>query len=219
MKFKHFLRGLGIGIIFASIISITAFQASDMNKISDKEVIERAKELGMVEKQESVQDTLKKEPATEGTKEKVTTETVANQDTTTKDESQTKKKTTKDNTSEQKTTEEKTTKEKTTEEKTTEQMTTKATTQESTTQKSTTEKSTTQEKKPEKKTVQITIRGGMSSYPVCQMLQELGMVKDAAEFDDYLVKNGYANRISVGTHTLTIGMSFEEIAIAISDPK
>ncbi len=214
MKFKYFLRGLGVGIIFASIISITAFQASDMNKISDKEVIERAKELGMVEKQESVQDTLKKEPATEGTKEKVTTQTVANQDTTTKDESQTKKKTTKDNTSEQKTTEEKTTKEKTTE-----QVTTQATTQESTTQKSTTEKSTTQEKKPEKKTVQITIRGGMSSYPVCQMLQELGMVKDAAEFDDYLVKNGYANRISVGTHTLTIGMSFEEIAIAISDPK
>ncbi len=214
MKFKYFLRGLGVGIIFASIISITAFQASDMNKISDKEVIEKAKELGMVEKQESVQDTLKKEPATEGTKEKVTTQTVANQDTTTKDESQTKKKTTKDNTSEQKTTEEKTTKEKTTE-----QVTTQATTQESTTQKSTTEKSTTQEKKPEKKTVQITIRGGMSSYPVCQMLQELGMVKDAAEFDDYLVKNGYANRISVGTHTLTIGMSFEEIAIAISDPK
>ena len=44
------------------------------------------------------------------------------------------------------------------------------------------------------------------------------MIKDATDFDNYLIKNGYANRIRVGTHTLTIGMTYEEIAIAISDP-
>ncbi len=215
MKFKYFLRGLGVGIIFASIISITAFQSSDMNKISDKEVIERAKELGMVEKQESVQDALKHDSKQEDTQEKVTTEKATEQTTIKKEKQETYKK---DNQSTEEKSESNSADKKTTEKKTTEKKTTE-TTKEATTQKTTTEKATTQEQKTEKRTVQITIKGGMSSYPVCQMLQDLGMIKDATEFDDYLIKNGYANRISVGTHTLTIGMSFEEIAIAISDPQ
>ncbi|MBO5087194.1 MAG: hypothetical protein J6C01_00840, partial [Lachnospiraceae bacterium] len=118
--------------------------------------------------------------------------------------------------SEENTTKEKMTQEKTTEEKSTEKKTTeKKTTEEKTTEKNTTEQSTTEVKN---KTVTITIKGGSTSFPVCQKLQELGVIKDATDFDNYLIKNGYANRIRVGTHTLTIGMSYEEIAIAISDP-
>ena len=198
MRFKYFLRGLGVGIIFASVICIVAFQSADSRKISDKEVIERAKELGMVEKQDSVKDMF----ATDKTKEKEKTtehQTIDEQ----KNESTTKKKASEEKKTKN-TTETKTSKEKSTE---------------VATEKKTTEEKTTEAMTEKKTTVTITIKGGMSSYPVCQMLQEQGLIKDASEFDNYLIKNGYANRISVGTHTLKIGMTYEEIAIAISDPQ
>ena len=203
MKFKYFLRGLGVGIIFASVICIVAFQSADSRNISDKEVIERAKELGMVEKQDSVKDMF----ATDETKEK---------EKTTEHQTIEEKKT--ESTTKKKVSEEKKTK-ATTEKKTTEEKTTEEKTTEATTEKKTTEEKTTETMTEKKTTVTITIKGGMSSYPVCQMLQEQGLIKDASDFDNYLIKNGYANRISVGTHTLKIGMTYEEIAIAISDPQ
>lgn len=204
MKFKYFLRGLGVGIIFASIICIVAFQSADSRQLSDKEVIERAKELGMVEKEDSAKDMFaSKKPQTEekSTEEKQSTQGKATEDST-----------------EKKTTEEKTT-ETSTENQTKEKKTTEEKITEASTEKKTTEERTTEATTEKKTTVTITIKGGMSSYPVCQMLQELGVIKDATDFDNYLIKNGYANRISVGTHTLRIGMSYEEIAVAISDPR
>ena len=185
MKFKYFLRGLGTGIIFTAVVCLIAFQGSGTKNISNKEVIERAKELGMVEKEESVEDMFSSEQTGKETKEI--------------------------------TTEKKTTEEKTTEEKTTEAKTTESTTEES----QITDRETTEQTTEDNigKTVTITIKGGATSYPVCQELQELGLIEDATDFDNYLIKNGYANRISVGTHTLKIGMSYEEIAIAISDPR
>ncbi len=211
MKFKYFLRGLGTGIIFTSIICLMAFQNGDSRNISDKEIIERAKELGLVEKKETVKDVFASEKSSEEmTEKKMTEEQKESEENTTK-EKMSKEKTTEEKATEETITEEKTTEEKSTEKKTTE----KKTTEEKTTEKNTTEQSTTEVKD---KTVTITIKGGSTSFPVCQKLQELGVIKDATDFDNYLIKNGYANRIRVGTHTLTIGMSYEEIAIAISDP-
>ncbi len=215
MKFKYFLRGLGTGIIFTSIICLMAFQNGDSRNLSDKEIIERAKELGLVKKKETVKDVFASEKSSEEQTEKKMTKEKTTEEKTT-EEKTTEEKTTEEITTEEKTAEEKTTEEKTTEEKTTEEKTSeKKTTEEKTTEKNTTEQSTTEVKN---KTVNITIKGGSTSFPVCQKLQELGVIKDATDFDNYLIKNGYANRIRVGTHTLTIGMSYEEIAIAISDP-
>ncbi len=203
MKFKYFLRGLGTGIIFTTIICLVAFQGADNKTITDKEVIEKAKTLGMVEKEESVKDMLaqKKDTSSEVSetpKETSTTEAVSEENPTREETTEEKleKKDTKKTSTEKKTTEEKTTEEKTTEKKTTEQ---------SANQKG--------------EMVTITIKGGSTSFPICQELQKLGMIQDATDFDNYLIKNGYANRISVGTHTLTIGMSYKEIAVAISDPQ
>lgn len=219
MKFKYFLRGLGTGIIFTSIICLVAFQNAEVGNISDKEVIERAKELGLVENKESVKDTFASEKAKDDktvsekqTKGTEVTEAQSSEASVPKTEL-TEKQTTEKNTTE-KQTEEKQTEEKQTEEKTTEEKIT----EKSTVEKGTTEQATT-ENITENKTVTITIKGGSTSYPVCQKLQELGVIQDATDFDNYLIKNGYANRIRVGTHTLTIGMSYEEIAIAISDPR
>lgn len=66
---------------------------------------------------------------------------------------------------------------------------------------------------------ELVVNSGTSSYPVCQQLESFGLIDNAEEFDNYLIENGYANRISVGTHILRKGMTKEEIAIAISDKK
>lgn len=47
MRFKYYLRGAGIGILFATIIMMVAFHSHGSN-ISDDEVVQRAGELGMV---------------------------------------------------------------------------------------------------------------------------------------------------------------------------
>ena len=51
MKLKYYLRGLGIGIILTTIILSIAF--SDRN-LTDEQIIEKAKSLGMVMKEESI---------------------------------------------------------------------------------------------------------------------------------------------------------------------
>lgn len=47
MRFKYYLRGAGIGILFATIIMMVAFHSRGSN-ISDDEVVQRAGKLGMV---------------------------------------------------------------------------------------------------------------------------------------------------------------------------
>ena len=205
LKFKYFLRGLGTGIIFATLVCFVAFNTSGSKEISDKEVIERARKLGMVEEKSSVKDLFVSDKKDKDSAKEKKTE----------DSSSEKKKNDKKTTEEEKTTQTKTT------EVTTEQTTTEQTTEEKTTEQKTeaSTEATTEKQEESAKEVTITIKGGMSSYPVCQMLQEIDVIKDAMDFDNYLIKNGYASRISVGTHTLKIGMSYEEIAIAISDPR
>lgn len=189
MKFRYFLRGLGVGIIFASIIFLAAYRNDSGKKMSEAEIIKQAKKLGMVEADHSLDNILATDTQGQSSEAQVTESTEK----------------TSENTIEQ-VTEEKTT-EATTEE------TTEATTQEQTESEKT--EATTETKD---KIVKVKVERGTSSYPVCQKLQELGLITDAAEFDDYLVKNGYASRIRVGEHSLKIGMSYHEIAEAISDP-
>ena len=54
MKVKHFLRGLGAGIIFSAIVMLVAYMTSGIYRPSDEEIVERAKELGMVMSEEIV---------------------------------------------------------------------------------------------------------------------------------------------------------------------
>ncbi|MDE6761094.1 MAG: hypothetical protein K2J90_10530 [Lachnospiraceae bacterium] len=194
MKFRYFLRGLGLGILFSSIIFLAAYQGNSAKKLTDDEIIRRAKELGMVEEDTPLKGLLSSE---EKTSEKNGEKNTTNENDTTQDSS-VEESTKQDAAS-------------TTEEKTSEESSQK----ESDSAQATTEKEDTDQNKEK---VTLTIEGGASSYPVCQRLQELGMIDSAEEFDSYLVEQGYASRIRVGTHTLSKGMSFYEIAEAISDP-
>jgi hypothetical protein len=47
LKFKYYLRGIGLGILFATLLMTAAIYYHG-NSISDQEIIERAQGLGMV---------------------------------------------------------------------------------------------------------------------------------------------------------------------------
>ncbi|MBE5923713.1 MAG: endolytic transglycosylase MltG [Lachnospiraceae bacterium] len=197
MKFKYYLRGIGIGIIFASIVLLSAYHGKISGKISDEEVIARAKKLGMVEANEPINKLITTEATTE-----VSTQVVSEEVTTVSEETT---ETTEESTKKSK-------KKKKKKEETTTEATTEATTE------TTTEVTTEAKKDNSNQTVEITVERGSSSYPICQKLQELGIIDDASKFDDYLIEHGYANRISVGTHKVKKGMDYKTIADLISDP-
>ena len=64
-------------------------------------------------------------------------------------------------------------------------------------------------------TVTITVKSGQFSDTVAKMCETAGLVDSATKFDDYMCKNGYSGRISVGDHKIAKGSSYEEIAKAL----
>ena len=107
MKLKYYLRGLGTGILFATIILFISYSY----KMSDKQIKERASELGMIY------------PDAEET-----SSSVISSDDTTLNEQSTEEQTTNQVSSEEKSSEENTTKEETTQETTKKEETTEETT-------------------------------------------------------------------------------------------
>lgn len=184
MKLKYFLRGLGAGVLFATIIMLAGYLTSDKFKLSDKEIKDRAKKLGMIEatvtdssvSDDSDTEAITTELTTEATTEEVTTEAP---------------------------TAETATEEVTTEEASTEEPTTEATTE-----------AATDEEVPQstigKKS--ITITSGMDSETVSKLLAREGIIKDAAAYDAFLNQKGYSTKLEVGTFYFDEGMSDEEIA-------
>lgn len=207
MKFQYFLRGVGFGILFASIIFMVVYNGNAANKtLSDEEIIKKAKKLGMVEADTSLDEYLK-----EASNKKNTESTDKENNKNTSTETATGKTDEKD--SDVSSTEETDKKASTNKTKKTTEKQTEAddeSKQETTTETESGNNTTDQ-------TYQITVVAGESSYPVCQDLEALGLIDSADKFDNYLIEKGYAVRIRVGTHTLTKGMSYEEIAFAISD--
>lgn len=58
----------------------------------------------------------------------------------------------------------------------------------------------------------FSITAGMSSEKVAASLKAMGLVEDSADFNKFLVNNGYASKIRVGTFELQDGWSYNEIA-------
>ena len=52
MRLKYYLRGLGLGIIFAVFIMMVGYR-NHGSSMSDSQIIEKAKALGMVETEDS----------------------------------------------------------------------------------------------------------------------------------------------------------------------
>lgn len=133
-------------------------------------------------------------PSTEETSEETTGEPATKKETTTK-ETTVKESTTKETTSAETATKEKVTKETTTEE---------------------TEKIQVTTIDGQEPSVVLDIYSGMSSNKVAARLQELGVIDDKNEFNDYIYQKHMEEKIKVGQFTINYGASYEEILDAIT---
>lgn len=185
MKLKYYLRGLGTGILFATLVLFISYTYHN----TDAQVKKRAKELGMIETTESASNL-----------ENITTK--AENDTSsgdTKPEGDTTTKTADDETK-----------------STTASETTKSE-QNTTTPQAATVTETTSTIDNIQTQFEFSIVSGMNSQQVAGILQSIGAIDSAASFDQYLVQNGYADRIKVGNFKIQAGASYADIANLITN--
>lgn len=227
MRLKYFLRGLGIGIVVTTIILAISHNAG--SRMSDSEVIERAKELGMAyttaaqeNSTESAADTTEPEtdttePVTTGQESPTDTEAGSTAETESSEASTTVQETTtgiRETTTQQETTTQETTTQETTATRAAQESTTETTHEASATEAETTqaENESTETEASTVITYTLTIASGMSSNTVCDILKKNGIIADSGDFDRFLVSNGYADRIRVGSFEVNSGMSYDELA-------
>ena len=201
MKAKYFLRGLGAGILLATIVLFAVYSY----RYSDSKIIQRAKELGMVydSKEQGADD---EKPASAAVKE-TTTELETKEppaETTTEPE-------TKEPSAE--TTTESETKEPSAETTTEPEITTQP---ETTTAQPAT-KATTAAVTGENTgdSIKVTIPSGTKATTLAQELENLKVVESAEDFKNFLIENNYTHRLLSGEFYLNAGMSYEEIISVI----
>jgi len=225
MRLKYFLRGLGIGIVVTTIILAISHNAG--RRMSDSEVIERAKELGMAyttaaqeNSTESAADTTEPEtdttePVTTGQESPTDTEAGSTAETESSEASTTVQETTtgiRETTTQQETTTQETTTQETTATRAAQESTTETTHEASATEAETTQAENESTETEASITYTLTIASGMSSNTVCDILKKNGIIADSGDFDRFLVSNGYADRIRVGSFEVNSGMSYDELA-------
>ncbi len=193
MKFKYYLRGCGIGILFTAIILMISFR-SDKNQMTDSQVMERASELGMITPETTVPETedtqvgepTSTEPIAMNTENDKNKDTESVQDTESKDTEELEVVPDFDTEDEKKPESKKDNK----------------------------DSDSTKTQKDEK--IVLEIKRGDVCRTISENLVALGMVEDAEEFRKYMQKNGYDHQINVGSFELKKGMSYEEIAKTIT---
>ncbi len=213
MKLKYFIRGLGTGVVFTTLVVAISLSASSRN-YTDEKIIEKARELGMVMESEINSDSYLVDAMTTDTSENTTESTPEN---TTEPTSETAQQTSEPTTEEtievttQTTTEIVTTeptKPVTTEPSTT--ATTAVTTQATT-------QATTNTNQDNNSLITVEIKKGMWSNHVASYLENIGLIDSANDFDKFLVKNNYQDKIAVGVYKIKKGSSYDEIAQIVTN--
>lgn len=186
MNLKYYLRGLGIGIVITALIMGIA-SGGRKETLSNEEIKERARALGMVEESTILADVEKITPSTaplpSAAKEPVPTATEEPVPTPTREPVPTAA-------------------------PTSAPTATPAPVQ-------TPEPSPQMEQGETDltaSTVTVQINRGDGSLTVSRKLEEAGLVPSAAEFDLYLCQNGYDKRLNVGTFEIPAGADEEQIA-------
>ena len=185
MKTKYFLRGLGAGIILSSVVLLFG---SPKDILSDEEIKQRAFKLGMIEKEDALEQVLNKSatatPSAIASEEPdVTPESTESSDS------------------------------KTSKEQATVQGKKKSQTAEPAKQAKQTQ---VQKSNASNELVVVQIKPGMWSDEIAKTFYDLQLVKDAEEFDSFLCDNGYASMIRVGSYKVPKGSTYEEIAKIIT---
>lgn len=218
MNLKYYLRGLGIGIIVTALVmGITA--AGKNKPLSDSEIIERAKALGMTE-----ESTLLADVAEDGlqTEEEITSDEKEEAD----EEQQMMEamvptaapKATAATPAPAKTPETTTVPTASSTPIATNKPTVSPTPLATPTSEPTVSPTPYITPTPAKEDtkieegITIQINSGDGSYTVCKKLEEAGLIASASDFDTYLCDNGYDKRLNVGSFIIPEGAQPEEIA-------
>lgn len=230
MKLKYYLRGIGIGVILTALIMGFALGGRKAT-ISDAEVIERAKKLGMVQggvltdysgedktndnKEDSSSSASEvPEEGKEISKENDSEISLSGSpisEVVTPEEAAASKASSEDKA---KQTDETTAKDKQSEiETTTSDAVAK---DDSDNNEADTSKETSKQAQTSGETKTVTIPGGTSSDGVARILYNEGLIDDPVSFNKYLVDNRKDRIIRSGTKTFPVGASYEQIASIIT---
>ncbi len=228
MKLKYYLRGLGIGIILTTLI-ITI--SGSRNKLSDSEIITRAMELGMVMKEdpkgnldevmEAPEDTVADN--TEDTSESTTENTQGDNNTggtgnETAAEGE-KPAASVDENSPSADQEEGQKEAEDNEQSPEAEPTAAPTTSPDPAEDTEGPESTVPSDDGTAQTgdkITFHVEKGMSSGKVAAMLESIGLIESAEEFNNFIIQKGKAGSIMIGKYTVSGNATFEEILNTIT---
>lgn len=196
MNLKYYLRGLGIGIIVTALIM--GITAGRKEPLSDAEIKERAKALGMVEEENTLLKDLEDQAAKEDAPEPVETEDMQEAATPEASEAQ----------------EESAEPEEMQEAATPEapEVQEESPQPEETVQPDAEPEEENQDDQGTQGSVTIQIARGDGSYTVSKKLEEAGLVESATAYDQFLYQNGYDKKIRAGSVEIPAGAADEQIA-------
>lgn len=189
MKLKYYLRGLGIGILVSTIILMIAF-ARHPREMSDKEIISRAQELGMVMEQGKTGESIPRGTENAGSGESDTQQPAEVQD---EDGNQLSTET------------DGQTGDAGQQPEGTEQVGDVPSTEGMNTGEADTQI-------PEEKFTEFTVEDGESAFSVCIRLYEAGLVDNAYKFNSYLKKKNVVRHVLPRTIEVPEGADYEELA-------
>ena len=213
MKLKFYLRGIGLGIIVAVALCISAGMKND--QISDEEIIKRAEALGMVPSSETLNESVD-EAIRDGLETEEMTENDASGDAAAvkvnEDIPATEPDETEVNPDEA---------DNSNFDETPPAAGSDGAATPKVTPTLTKEVTPAPTKEPDKDTndtendteyITVVVERGSGSDAVARKIEAAGLVANASEFDRYLCNNGYDKRISAGNHKIPIKSREEEIA-------
>ena len=208
MRLKIFLRGLGAGIAFSALIMLVC-----TSSLSEEFIIEKAKEYGMVMKDEKTSNSSKTEEDIDKLKDELNTNKPDKEDNPTDSNNPVES----INPSKEP---DKTSQPEDTKGPVKTVQPSKAPQPTKTVQPSK-EPQPTKTVQPSKEPVDgskitFTISRGMNSYSAAKVLEQKGIIKSARDFDSYLCKNKLDSRVKAGTFTATKGMSYAQLAKIIT---
>lgn len=217
MERKYYLRGLGLGIVMTAVIMGIAL--SGRHKMTDEEIIKRAKELGMVEDTYLVDNAKEEEEPQKGQDIEEDKTAGAKEAPAAQPETPVEKE---DDPPEAAKPEEaddtplpvaKPVEEEAAKETAGEQNKPQPTAKPETAKKDTNEMTRQEDNASSSvKVEKVTIVSGDGSYTVALKLKEAGVVMSAETFDDFLCENGYDKKLRTGTFQIPADASDEQIA-------
>ncbi len=216
MKLKYYLRGVGIGIIFATLV-MTVSSLMHKYNITDEYIIKEARKLGMVMRDEINNNSglLGKDDAEE------TQDTQGSESESQIQPSESESQTPPPSESESQTPPPSESESQTPSPSESESQTPPPSESESQTpppsesEPQTPPPSESESQEPpaseEKKYVTVTIVRGDYARQVAEKVRDAGLIEDAEDFRKYIGRQGYGQLFHAGTYKIPIGADYEEI--------